>query len=270
VNIVGTVDAPGKVETAGAARHDALVKFIAYAVGLALSGSYSASHAGSASYTYDALGRVTNVTNSNSVNVGYQYDSLGNFISRVIASPPSAPPTVTGSSIGNGSVTFTFTSPSNYTGAAITGYVAACTPGSLSASVSANATSVTVSGLVRGTTYTCTIAPNSAAGFGPSSLAQNIVGGSQTITFASVKVLWMAINTVIPVTASSGLPVSLASTTPSICSVVGGTTVRGLAAGSCALNATQAGDANFLAATPVSAILQVISPAILFTIFGDD
>lgn len=226
-----------------------------------------AAFAGSVSYTYDSLGRLTTVVNSAGPNVTYEYDPLGNFTQRIVATPPSAAPMVTGSSIGIGSVTFTFTPPSTYTGATITGYVATC--GSLSASVSASATSVTVIGLVRGTAYSCTLAANSAVGTGPPSAIQNIVGGSQTITVASGAIL-IAVNRQLAVTATSGLSVTLTSNTPATCSVVTGTTVRGVATGPCSLRATQAGDSNFLAATPVSMTLPVISPAVLFSILGDD
>ena len=51
--------------------------------------------------------------------------------------------------------------------------------------------------------------------------------------------------------ASSGLPVTLASQTPAVCSVAG-LTVSLLAAGNCSLVAQQVGDASFLAAAPVT------------------
>ena len=52
-------------------------------------------------------------------------------------------------------------------------------------------------------------------------------------------------------TASSGLAVTLASTTPAVCSV-SGTSLTLLGVGSCTVSASQAGNSNFLAATTVS------------------
>lgn len=226
-------------------------------------------YAGSASYTYDALGRLTTAINTGAPSVSYQYDPLGNFTQRLISLPPSAPPTITASTVGIGAVTFTFTPPSTYSGAAITGYIATCSPGSLSATVSASATTVTVTGLLRGASYTCTVVANSLVGSGPPSTTQSITGGSQTISFPFAAVL-ISVSRALGVTASSGLPVSLTTTTPSTCTVVSGSAVRGVAAGSCNLTATQAGDSNFLAAPSVSKTLPVISPATLFSILTDD
>ncbi|MDP3820016.1 MAG: hypothetical protein Q8R33_00940 [Burkholderiales bacterium] len=52
-------------------------------------------------------------------------------------------------------------------------------------------------------------------------------------------------------TASSGLPVSLASTTPGVCTA-SGTTLTLLAVGSCTISASQAGDSTYASAAPVS------------------
>src|ERR1035438_3456283 len=57
-------------------------------------------------------------------------------------------------------------------------------------------------------------------------------------------------------TASSGLAVSFASTTKTMCTVSGGT-VTLVVVGKCTINATQAGNANYAAAPPVSQSFQV-------------
>lgn len=74
---------------------------------------------------------------------------------------------------------------------------------------------------------------------------------SQTITFGplSNKVLSSPPFTV-SATASSGLPVSFASLTQSVCTV-SGNTVTLVAVGTCTIQATQAGNATYAAATPV-------------------
>ena len=58
-------------------------------------------------------------------------------------------------------------------------------------------------------------------------------------------------------TASSGLPVSFTSVTPAVCTVPGAMATL-LAAGQCSIQASQAGNANFAAATPVTQSFKVI------------
>jgi C1A family cysteine protease/sugar lactone lactonase YvrE len=75
---------------------------------------------------------------------------------------------------------------------------------------------------------------------------------AQTITFGVLanQVLGAAPFTV-SATASSGLPVSFASSTPSVCTV-SASTVTVLAVGTCSITASQAGNASYAAATPVT------------------
>ena len=61
--------------------------------------------------------------------------------------------------------------------------------------------------------------------------------------------------------ASSGLTVVFASTTSAVCTV-SGTTVTLISAGACTIQATQAGNTNYAAATPVSQSFQVTSGAV--------
>jgi hypothetical protein len=64
--------------------------------------------------------------------------------------------------------------------------------------------------------------------------------------------------------ASSGLPVSFASLTTAVCTV-SGTTANMIATGTCTIQASQAGNATYAAAQPVSQSFTV-SPAASFTI----
>jgi lysophospholipase L1-like esterase len=78
---------------------------------------------------------------------------------------------------------------------------------------------------------------------------------SQTIAFNTITSQTVGAAVALSATASSGLPVSFASTTAGVCTVNGtanGTMASLMAAGTCTIQATQAGDALFLAATPVS------------------
>jgi uncharacterized protein (TIGR03437 family) len=85
---------------------------------------------------------------------------------------------------------------------------------------------------------------------------------NQTITFGPLSNITLAVPPFsVSATASSGLPVSFVSTTPVICSV-SGNIVTSLAAGVCSITAIQAGNANYLGATPVSQSFTIVGPAI--------
>jgi hypothetical protein len=87
--------------------------------------------------------------------------------------------------------------------------------------------------------------------------------GNQTITFApATPQPFSASPFTVTATATSGLPVALASTTPAVCSVAG-FVVTFITAGTCTLNATQAGNANWNAATavPASIVITASAPA---------
>jgi len=80
---------------------------------------------------------------------------------------------------------------------------------------------------------------------------------SQTITFGALSS--QALGTapfMLSATASSGLAVSFASNTPAACTV-SGAMVTLVAAGTCTVQATQAGNTNYAAATPVNQSFQV-------------
>jgi hypothetical protein len=74
----------------------------------------------------------------------------------------------------------------------------------------------------------------------------------QTITFPAIATPQVALTGVsLIATSSSGLAVSYASTTPTYCTVSGSIAMPILASGTCTIEATQAGNSNYLPATPV-------------------
>ena len=85
-----------------------------------------------------------------------------------------------------------------------------------------------------------------------------LVQASQTITFGALsnQALLGTAPFTLSATASSGLAVSFASTTSAVCTV-SGATVTLVAVGTCTIQATQAGNANYAAATPVNQSFQV-------------
>lgn len=110
---------------------------------------------------------------------------------------PSAPPKPTLATAGSGQLNVTFSAPASpgtiggTTAATITGYTVTCAP---SGSNTGASSPITVSGLLNGTSYTCTVkATNSAALTGPDSVASDPVApvagtppGAPTIGTATV------------------------------------------------------------------------------------
>jgi hypothetical protein len=78
-----------------------------------------------------------------------------------------------------------------------------------------------------------------------------INGEPQTITFANPGPETVGTPLMLVATANSGLPVSFASQTASICTV-SGTTATFLTAGNCTIQATQSGNSTYAAATPLT------------------
>jgi hypothetical protein len=74
---------------------------------------------------------------------------------------------------------------------------------------------------------------------------------SQTITFAGIAAQAVGGSVSLSASSSSGLPVTFTSSTTGVCSV-SGSTASLLAAGTCTIVASQAGNQTYLAATPVS------------------
>jgi hypothetical protein len=101
---------------------------------------------------------------SNSVGQG-PVSSVRTATPRTVPDAPTAGPVT----VASGAVTLTWSSPAFNGGSAITGYTIICAAGTASKTVSAAAaaTNATVTGLVNGTTYTCTIAAKNIAGTGP-------------------------------------------------------------------------------------------------------
>jgi hypothetical protein len=86
--------------------------------------------------------------------------------------------------------------------------------------------------------------------------------GLQTLTFAAVATQALSVGSVpLTATTTSGLAVTLTSQTPSVCTVIGAT-ARLLAAGTCTVQATQPGDAQWQAAAAVTQSFAVVLPTV--------
>jgi hypothetical protein len=82
-------------------------------------------------------------------------------------------------------------------------------------------------------------------------------GAAQTITFANPGTQTYGAPLTLSASASSGLPVSLASSTPLVCAV-SGNIVTFVKTGTCAIEAKQLGDSTYSSALPVGQIFSVI------------
>ena len=83
---------------------------------------------------------------------------------------------------------------------------------------------------------------------------------TQTISFSAIAAQTVGTPLTLSATATSGLAVSFASSTTGVCTV-SGTTATFVAAGTCTITASQAGNANYAAATPVTQSFSVGSAA---------
>ncbi len=166
------------------------------------------------------------------------------------------------------SQTITFGALSNVTFGVTPFTISATASSGLPVTFNSNTTSVcTVSGgtvtiLAAGT---CTITASQAGNASYSAatpVAQSFTVTNlamQAITFGALSNLTLGVAPfTIVATASSGLQVTFASTTPSVCTV-SGSTVTILAVGTCSISASQAGNASYGAATPVTQMFAVNS-----------
>ena len=117
---------------------------------------------------------------------------------------------------------------------------------------------------------TCTIAANQSGDstFAPAPQAtQNIVvrfDANQTISFSPAPLLTFGSTAKVAATATSGLPVTYTSSTPSVCTIDSYSgLVTDLTAGACAIIANQPGDANYYAAPAVALTMNVDAPVVI-------
>ena len=175
-------------------------------------------------------------------------------VSRTFAVNPvvSGAPTSPVATAGNAQVSVAFSAPSFNGGSTITGYTVTSSPGGLTGNGAASP--VIVNGLTNGTAYTFTVTATNSAGTSSASSASAAVTpqAPQTITFANPGSKILGTPVTLTATASSGLTVTFTSSTPGICSVTPGGAVSSISAGVCTINANQAGNTNYAAATTVT------------------
>ncbi|WP_337842696.1 Ig-like domain-containing protein [Rheinheimera sp.] len=171
-----------------------------------------------------------------------------------IPTAPDAPTAVTAAA-GDGAVTVNFTAPVNDGGDAIVTYTATSSPDNVSASCNGPAACpITVSGLTNGTAYTFTVTATNGIGISVASAVSSAVTpkGNQSISFTQPAAQNFGSSPTLSATASSSLAVSFSSATTGVCTITSGGELTFVSAGTCSINADQAGNGSWNAATTVS------------------
>ena len=188
----------------------------------------------------------------------------------------AAAPVTQSFTVNPASQTITFGALSNVTYGVSPFTVTATASSGLAVSFASTTTSVCT---VAGSTVTivalgsCSITASQAgnASYGaatPVTQSFTVNSASQTITFGALSNVTYGVSPfTVTATASSGLAVSFASTTTSVCTVAG-STVTIVALGSCSITASQAGNASYGAATPVTQSFTVNSASQTITFGG--
>ncbi len=161
-------------------------------------------------------------------------------------------PTIGTATAGDGQASVTFTAPSSNGGSAISGYTVTSNPGGKTGT--GTVSPISVPNLTNGTAYTFTVTATNAAGTSSASAASNSVipKGAQTITFSNPGAQNFGTTPTLTASASSGLTPSFTSSTTGVCTITSGGTLSFITPGTCTINADQAGNSTYAAATTVS------------------
>ncbi|WP_413735208.1 fibronectin type III domain-containing protein [Shewanella sp. BJSY2023SW005] len=208
--------------------------------------------------TITASGTLTFVTTGNcSIDADQPGDSSYNAAPTVTQSftvnavVPGAPTSVNAVA-SDASATVSFSAPASTGGAAISSYTVTSSPGGLTASGAGSP--LTVSGLSNGTDYSFIVSANNTAGTGPASSPSNTVTpkASQSISFSNPGAQSFGTTPTLTATASSGLTPVFSSNSTGVCTITTTGTLNFISAGSCSINADQAGDSSYNAAPTVT------------------
>lgn len=161
-------------------------------------------------------------------------------------------PTIGTATAGDAQASVTFSAPSSNGGNAISGYTVTSNPDGKTGT--GTSSPITVTGLTNGTPYTFTVTATNEIGTSIASAASNSVTpqGSQTITFANPGTQFYGPTPTLTATSSSGLTPTFTSSTTGVCTITSGGTLAFVAPGTCTINADQAGNSAYSAATTVT------------------
>ncbi|WP_053094149.1 S-layer family protein [Cellvibrio sp. pealriver] len=194
------------------------------------------------------LNGATNISDA-AGNVGPAAYTSGSAHTVAIPTAPDAP-TIGTATAGDAQVSVAFSAPGNNGGSAITGYTVTSNPGGFTNTGASSP--ILITGLTNGTAYTFTVTATNGIGTGSASAASNSVTpkADQTITFGQPTNYNFGTTPTLTATSSSGLTVSFSSSTTGVCTITSGGALTFVSAGTCTIDADQAGNgATNLAAT---------------------
>ncbi|UNK58228.1 autotransporter domain-containing protein [Pseudoxanthomonas daejeonensis] len=170
-----------------------------------------------------------------------------------VAAVVPAAPTAATASAGDTQASIAFNAPVFIGGTAITGYTVTVSPADV-APVSGASSPIVVTGLTNGQPYTFTVTATNSAGTGSASAASNSItpAATQTITFAAPGAQNFGTTPTFTATADSGLTPTFSSSTTGVCTITSGGALTFVTAGTCTINADQAGNGSYLAAPQVT------------------
>ncbi|MBN8794051.1 MAG: fibronectin type III domain-containing protein [Stenotrophomonas nitritireducens] len=164
---------------------------------------------------------------------------------------PGAPTSVVATA-GDTQASVAFAAPTNTGGTSVTGYTVSVFPADV-APVNSAVSPIVVTGLTNGQAYTFTVTADNSAGTGPASSASNSVtpAAIQTITFNNPGAQNFGTTPNLTAVSDSGLTPTFTSSTPGVCTITAGGALTFITVGTCIINADQAGNGSYLAATRV-------------------
>ncbi|WP_312237991.1 autotransporter domain-containing protein [Stenotrophomonas sp.] len=172
-------------------------------------------------------------------------------------------PTIGTATAGDSQATVTFTAPASNGGAPITVYTVTASPGGITAT--GIGSPIILTGLSNGTAYVFTVTATNSAGTGAASGASMSItpAAAQVITFANPGAQNFGTTPTLSATSSSGLAPTFTSTTTGVCTITSGGMLTFISAGTCSIQANQAGDGGYLPASTVTQAFQVnaVAPA---------
>jgi sugar lactone lactonase YvrE len=204
----------------------------------------------------------------------YIADAANRRIRKVSYPTIPAAPIIGTAMAGNAEASVAFT-PASDGGSPILDFTATCTSAGPPGSFQATGTSspIAVIGLTNGVAHTCTVVARNAIGSSAASITSNSVTpqAPQSINFnqPADRTFGETPFNVSAIGGASGNPVTFGSQSAGVCTTSGtnGSTVTLVAAGSCTLRASQAGNAGFSAAPDVEQTF-TINPASQTIVFG--
>ncbi len=161
-------------------------------------------------------------------------------------------PTAASATASDTQASVAFSAPAFTGGAAITGYTVTSSPGGLTGA--GVVSPLTVTGLTNGVAYTFTVTATNSAGTGTASAATSSATpkATQSISFANPGAQNFGTAPTLSATADSGLTPIFTSATTGVCTITSGGQLTTVTAGTCTINANEAGDGTYLAAAQVS------------------